>query len=67
MRTPPRAVQPTIEDVLGADEAFLSNVSWGVLPVVRLERSTIGGGEVGPATRNLRRAWLQTVDAQTRG
>jgi branched-chain amino acid aminotransferase len=63
----PERCSLTIEDVLGADEAFLSNVSWGVLPVVRLERSTIGAGEVGPATRNLRRAWLQTVDAQTRG
>jgi branched-subunit amino acid aminotransferase/4-amino-4-deoxychorismate lyase len=57
----------TIDDVLGADEVFLSNVSWGVLPVVRVERSAIGAGAVGPATRGLRQAWLQAVDAQTRG
>ena len=57
----------TIDDVLGADEAFLSNVSWGVLPVVRVERSTIGSGTVGPATRTLRQAWTRAVDADTRG
>jgi branched-chain amino acid aminotransferase len=55
----------TIDDVLGADEAFLTNVSWGVLPVVRVERSAIGGGTPGEATRRLRKAWLDTVEAQT--
>jgi branched-subunit amino acid aminotransferase/4-amino-4-deoxychorismate lyase len=57
----------TVDDVLGADEVFLSNVSWGVLPVIRMERSTIGSGGVGPATRSLRQAWLQAVDGHTRG
>jgi branched-chain amino acid aminotransferase len=51
----------TIDDLLGADEAFLTNASWGVLPVVRVERGTVGGGEVGPATRRLREAWLAAV------
>jgi branched-subunit amino acid aminotransferase/4-amino-4-deoxychorismate lyase len=55
----------TIDDVLGADEAFLTNVSWGVLPVVRVERSAIGGGTPGEATSRLRKAWLDTVEAQT--
>lgn len=44
----------TIEDVLGADELFLTNSSWGVLPVVAVEASAIGGGEVGAVTRRLR-------------
>jgi len=60
-------VSLTIDDLLGADEVFLTNVSWGVLPVVRVERSTIGSGGVGPATRRLRQAWLEAVDGQTRG
>jgi hypothetical protein len=33
--------------------------------VVRVERSAIGGGTPGEATRRLRKAWLDTVEAQT--
>ena len=33
----------TIDDVLGADELFLTNSSWGVLPVTAVEASAIGG------------------------
>jgi len=47
----------TIEDVLGADELFLTNSSWGVLPVVGMEDSTIGPGEVGPVAKSLVDAW----------
>jgi branched-subunit amino acid aminotransferase/4-amino-4-deoxychorismate lyase len=47
-----------IEDVLGADEAFLTNSSWGVLPIVRLEKEQIGSGEVGEITSLAREAWL---------
>lgn len=49
----------TIDDLLGADEVFLTNSLWGVLPIVRVEGSVIGGGGVGPLTRDLRRAWLE--------
>ncbi|HVP74300.1 MAG TPA: aminotransferase class IV [Phycisphaerales bacterium] len=55
-----------INDVLGADEVFLTNSSWGVLPVVGVEREKIAGGEVGPITRQLRDAWLRLVDDETR-
>lgn len=55
----------TIDDLLGADEVFLTNVSWGVLPVVRVERSTIGAGAPGAATRSLRAAWLRAFEALT--
>lgn len=48
-----------IEDLLGADEVLLTNSSWGVLPIVGVERETIGGGDVGPITHRLREAWLQ--------
>ena len=44
----------TIEDVLGADEVFLTNSSWTILPVVQVEASAIGGGSVGEITRRLR-------------
>lgn len=55
----------TVDDLLGADEAFVTNVSWGVLPVVRVERSAIGGGSPGEATRGLRAAWWRELQAQT--
>ncbi|MCP3902699.1 MAG: hypothetical protein GY715_03605 [Planctomycetes bacterium] len=49
-----------------ADEIFLTNSSWGVLPVVALERERIGDGAVGPVTRSMREAWLEVVDLETR-
>ena len=48
----------TISDVLGADEVFLTNSSWGVLPVVRLEKEAIGTGAVGEISALARDAWL---------
>ncbi|MFT3683428.1 MAG: aminotransferase class IV [Phycisphaerales bacterium] len=51
----------TIDDVLGADELFLTNSSWGVLPVVQLEAKPIGGRTVGPATAGLVEAWGKWV------
>jgi branched-subunit amino acid aminotransferase/4-amino-4-deoxychorismate lyase len=50
-----------IADVLGADEVFLTNSSWGVLPVVRVEKERIGGGGVGEVTSRVREAWLRAV------
>jgi len=47
-----------INDLLGADEVFLTNSSWGVLPVAQVEREKIGSGAVGDATRRLRERWL---------
>lgn len=50
----------TIDDLLNADEVFLTNSSWGVLPITRVEREEIGPGRVGEATRRLRQTWLAT-------
>jgi branched-subunit amino acid aminotransferase/4-amino-4-deoxychorismate lyase len=55
-----------IDDLLAADEVFLTNASWGILPVTRIERESIAGGEVGPLTARLREAWLAAVDSETR-
>ncbi len=47
----------TIDDVLSADELFLTNSSWGVLPIVQVESRGIGGGRVGEVSRRLMDAW----------
>jgi branched-chain amino acid aminotransferase len=51
----------SIDDVLGADELFLTNSSWGILPVVRVEREQIGPGTVGQMTTRIRDAWLASL------
>ncbi len=54
----------TIDDVLDADEVLLTNSSWGVLPVTAIEGKTIGTGEPGEMTRDLRSAWLAHVEGR---
>ncbi len=53
----------TLQDLLDADEAMLTNSSWGVLPVTALEGSPIGPaarrGAVGPFALDFRQAWLE--------
>ena len=50
-------------ELLDADEVFLTNSSWGVLPVTRVERRAIGGAQgnsspsPGAITRELVGAW----------
>jgi len=48
----------SIDDVLGADEVFLTNSSWGVMPVVRVEKEMIGDAAVGEVAHAARQAWL---------
>jgi branched-subunit amino acid aminotransferase/4-amino-4-deoxychorismate lyase len=48
----------TVDDVLAAEEIFLTNSSWGVMPVVRVERHEVGGGAPGPVARAMRERWL---------
>jgi branched-chain amino acid aminotransferase len=47
-----------INAVLEADEVLLTNSSWGVLPVVGVEREQIGDGSPGPVAESLRAWWL---------
>ncbi len=55
-----------VNDLLAADEVFLTNSSWGVLPVVAVEKETIGAGVVGDTTARLRESWLELVERETR-
>ncbi len=43
----------SVEELLQADEVFLTNSSWLVLPVTRVEQATIGKGEPGPLTQRI--------------
>ncbi len=55
----------TIHDLLEADEVFLTNSSWQVLPVVRVEKEKIGSGKVGPLTARLRKRLLDRIAGET--
>ncbi|MEM9345184.1 MAG: aminotransferase class IV [Planctomycetota bacterium] len=55
----------TVEDLLDADEVFLTNSNWKVLPVVAVEQKDIGDGRVGPVTSDLRKAVLSMVEEET--
>lgn len=52
-------------DLVDADEAFVTNSGWLLLPITRVERSDIGDGSVGPLTRRLRAALLEMVERET--
>jgi len=56
-----------IDDLLEADEVFLTNSSWGVLPVVGVEAEAIADGNVGEVTKRLREAWRECVERETAG
>ncbi len=55
-----------IGDVLDADEVFLTNVIMEVLPIIQVERHTVGDGKVGPVTTKVRESFLRTIDEECR-
>lgn len=57
----------SIEDLLSADEVFLTNSSWQVLPVVKVEQATVSTGKVGAVTARLRGKLLDLMQAETSG
>ncbi len=42
-----------IDELLSADEVFLTNVIMKVMPVAGIEKHTVGSGKVGPVTKKL--------------
>ncbi len=54
-----------VQDLLGADEVFLTNSSWGVLPVVAVEAHPIGAGKPGDVTRTLRGALERAIAGES--
>ena len=52
----------TIDDVLGADEIFLTNVIMQVMPITRVEKHAVGDGKVGPTVKKLQRSFAELVE-----
>ena len=57
----------TVDDLLGADEVFLTNSGWHLLPVTRIEKESVGDGNVGPVSQKLRGALLELIEQETGG
>lgn len=56
----------TVNDLLDADEVFLTNVIMEVVPVVQVEGHAIGDGKVGPMTTKFRESFLQAIEDECR-
>ena len=52
------------EELDSADEIFLTNTSWGALPVTRLDGRVVGSGRPGPVARGLEEKLLARVDEE---
>jgi len=54
----------SIDDLLGADEIFLTNVIMQVLPVVSVEKHIVGKGKPGPVAQELRENFEELMENQ---
>jgi len=57
----------TIDDLLGADEVFLTNVIMKVLPISRIEKHRVGEGKVGSMTKRLLKLFDSYIEQHCRG
>lgn len=64
-RLPVQRRMLTVDDLRTADEVFLTNSSWLVLPVTRVGSSRIGDGQVGLHTRKLRTALIDLIEQES--
>jgi len=56
----------SIDDLLGADEIFLTNVIMQIMPITRVEKHTVGDGKVGTLTEKLTKYFDEFVKANCR-
>jgi branched-subunit amino acid aminotransferase/4-amino-4-deoxychorismate lyase len=54
----------SVAELLDADEVFLTNSSWLILPVHAVEKKTIGEGIAGKTTRLLREKLLKRIEEE---
>jgi len=55
-----------IDDVLAADEIFLTNVIMQIMPVSGVEKHTVGDGKVGPMAKKLKESYEQYMEKECR-
>lgn len=55
----------SIDDLLEAEEVFLTNSSWQILPVSQIEKSRVGEGVAGDLTKRLRADLLELIERET--
>ncbi|MCA9252767.1 MAG: aminotransferase class IV family protein [Phycisphaerales bacterium] len=53
-----------INDLLGADEVFITNSSMQVVPVCSVEKTDIAEGKPGPMAARLRQLYIELVDQE---
>jgi branched-chain amino acid aminotransferase len=53
-----------IDDLLGADEIFLTNVIMQIMPVTAVEKHTVGDGKVGVMTKRLQISFNELVESE---
>ncbi len=51
-----------VNELLAADEVFLTNVIMELMPVVAIEAHTVGDGKVGPMTKRLRGLYIDFMN-----
>jgi len=56
----------TLPEVLASDELFLTNSTWGILPVASIEGQDIGAGAPGALAIRFRALLTDLIDAETR-
>ena len=55
-----------IDDVLSADEMFLTNVIMQVMPISKVEKHKVGDGKVGPETQKLQKYFDEFIKSECR-
>lgn len=54
----------TVEDLLGADEAFLTGTAAEITPIREVDGVSINGGQPGPVTQSIQRVFFSAVAGQ---
>ena len=63
-----REVPVPLDELLSADEAFLTGSLKEITPLITIDGSKIGSGSPGPITRHLQqRYWAAVEEERTRG
>jgi D-alanine transaminase len=54
----------TVEEAKAAQEIFFTSATTFVMPVTSIDGEIVGGGQPGPLARDLRKLYLDAIDAQ---